>query len=668
MKLIYFLYCCMVINLLIMTACRSEADKRLDTALELAGENRKELEKVLDHYKNIPQKQAAARFLIEYMPGHGGYDEKTVKDMQEIYDKFERISTKYNWEHTPLWSSEIKEMWNKEMAKLNLSKYTLKQDMEIIQADWLIKQIDMAFTAWNKNIYSQNCSFNDFCKYILPYRVKNGLLIEQNRETFNQRHSGHFQDKQLKLQDAVDSLLYLYKDIKHSDASAPSIALYNTKSLEQVKRGLCEDRAWFNQYLLSALGMPAVTDFVPNWANRNKAHSWNALVIDGETYPFDPFWEDNRRDYKLMYNNKTFDLNWGEFRLPKVYRQTYEYHIDGPMADNTVSDNNIPTLFKTPFIEDVSSEYFETTDIEITIPKENIRQDKYCYLCVYQSNNWNPVQWGLINKNRKVTFKNMGRDIVYQPAFYENKQSIPLGEPIYIDEKGNQQKLTCQSEKNDITIRTYTPQIAISNRIQGRKNLEYTCITASTDLSVKQDTICFLTDSIDAWFNQIDLPTDKPYRYFQFHIPQYTLGLCEVMFYEKDNFQRVSDVKVVAEIEKIKQEETLASICDGLSATGIKGIFRQDSLSQREVFFDLGKAMEISSIVYIPYTYNMLNNDEYFELQYLKDGSWESAGSIKGNENYITFKNVPTGTLYRIKRDRNSERIFMYENGIINWQ
>ena len=52
----------------ILFLCVSCQPNRLDTVLELAGENRAELEKVLAHYKDDKPKYRAARFLIENMP------------------------------------------------------------------------------------------------------------------------------------------------------------------------------------------------------------------------------------------------------------------------------------------------------------------------------------------------------------------------------------------------------------------------------------------------------------------------------------------------------------------------------------------------------------------------------------------------------------------------
>jgi hypothetical protein len=50
----------------------------LECALQLAGENRQELEKVLGHYSQNPAdslKLKAAIFLIENMPGHYSYED-----------------------------------------------------------------------------------------------------------------------------------------------------------------------------------------------------------------------------------------------------------------------------------------------------------------------------------------------------------------------------------------------------------------------------------------------------------------------------------------------------------------------------------------------------------------------------------------------------------------
>ena len=65
--------CILVFIILFFTSCSSTTDKQLEATLTFAGSNRAELEKVLHHYKDNPQKQEAARFLLIHMKDRHHY-------------------------------------------------------------------------------------------------------------------------------------------------------------------------------------------------------------------------------------------------------------------------------------------------------------------------------------------------------------------------------------------------------------------------------------------------------------------------------------------------------------------------------------------------------------------------------------------------------------------
>ena len=65
-------------------------------------------------------------------------------------------------------------------------------DAEHLTASTIISEIEMAFKAWKGNVYTQNCSFHDFCEYILPYRRENGLVIDNSRDRYYRRHHKDF--------------------------------------------------------------------------------------------------------------------------------------------------------------------------------------------------------------------------------------------------------------------------------------------------------------------------------------------------------------------------------------------------------------------------------------------------------------------------------------------
>ena len=70
---------------ILLIACTSPDNLRLEQALQWAGDNRDELEKVLTHYADAPEKLAAARFLIMNMPYHFSQEEYFISSKREKY-------------------------------------------------------------------------------------------------------------------------------------------------------------------------------------------------------------------------------------------------------------------------------------------------------------------------------------------------------------------------------------------------------------------------------------------------------------------------------------------------------------------------------------------------------------------------------------------------------
>ena len=76
-----------VFFLLIFTACQS--DRRLNT-LKQVGENRAELEKVLQHYKDDTQKLKAAQIFIENMDDHYTLESPAISRFRQDVDSLYR--------------------------------------------------------------------------------------------------------------------------------------------------------------------------------------------------------------------------------------------------------------------------------------------------------------------------------------------------------------------------------------------------------------------------------------------------------------------------------------------------------------------------------------------------------------------------------------------------
>jgi len=133
-------------------------DDKVEYALTVAKNNRFELEKVLNHYKKDPDKYKAACFLIENMPYHytyEGWQIDTLKALKKASINNGRIN------------DSIVNLWK----NFDYTKLPKIEDVCVADAKTIIENIDLAFNVWNKRPWKRYYNFNDFCEYILPYRI-----------------------------------------------------------------------------------------------------------------------------------------------------------------------------------------------------------------------------------------------------------------------------------------------------------------------------------------------------------------------------------------------------------------------------------------------------------------------------------------------------------------
>lgn len=150
-----------IIPITIIFICISCRDN-LDYALELAGDNKEELLKVLDHFKNDPDslKYGAARFLIENMAYHHTWGGKGVNSVDSAYLAMSE------------YPKEQREKIFKNLTKENNALTdSLTIDIKTVRADYLIKAIDEACELWHEVAWNKDYNTSLFYNYVLPYRI-----------------------------------------------------------------------------------------------------------------------------------------------------------------------------------------------------------------------------------------------------------------------------------------------------------------------------------------------------------------------------------------------------------------------------------------------------------------------------------------------------------------
>ena len=157
MKILYFY----LSGLLLLWSCQRPT--MLDFALRYAGENRVELEKVLDHYRNDSLKYRAAVFLIGNMPYHYFYTGAQLDSLRQGYRWMQR---------TGLSAKAVKHKLWKTFGEPDVRRWTKRNDARSVTADFLIRHIDYVFGVWEKRPWASYYSFEDFCEFVLPYRIE----------------------------------------------------------------------------------------------------------------------------------------------------------------------------------------------------------------------------------------------------------------------------------------------------------------------------------------------------------------------------------------------------------------------------------------------------------------------------------------------------------------
>lgn len=146
---------------LVLYSC-SVKDTELEQALAYSKNNRIELEKVLNYYRNVKPdslKSEAAKYLIINMPRHFSYDIHG----QEYYDSIDSILNIIVDKN-----SIIKKI--EEYSDIHKGKINITEDIKYIKSEYLIQNIEKSFELWEMP-WAKHLDFEEFCEYLLPYKL-----------------------------------------------------------------------------------------------------------------------------------------------------------------------------------------------------------------------------------------------------------------------------------------------------------------------------------------------------------------------------------------------------------------------------------------------------------------------------------------------------------------
>ena len=457
-----------IISLVVATLVASCSHKydALEYAYKVAGPNRGELEKVMNHYKDDPEKLAAARFLIENMPGHYSY--KRTREIDEYYEIALQLTK------SGLTPKEQRDslLYLSDNRFFGLDQDII-QDARIITADYLIQNIDKAFDVWKNERWAKHITFDEFCEWILPYKCVELQSFDCWRDTMRQTFWWNIAHMDYD-DESYDSPFRAVNTIR-SEISwrIKPVGMYNrsgfpmrsASTLAHMTFGSCADYVNLGVLTFRSYGIPVIIEETPSWGRYRAGHTWYTLLNDNG--------EEMRSEWDIS------STPGGPFfphqRIPKVYRQQYAINRERVPYHNR-------SVYQYPFSifsHDVTDRYFNTTDVTISIRKNVKLVEDFAYIATFNghSSEWTLIDFGEVKKG-KVTFQKMGRNILYIALGYDGKNLAPLSWPFIIHKDGSIEYIRpdyTNTESVDVRRKYYSSE----NVVAMRKRMLGGCIQAS---------------------------------------------------------------------------------------------------------------------------------------------------------------------------------------------
>ncbi|RMH74261.1 MAG: transglutaminase domain-containing protein [Gemmatimonadetes bacterium] len=432
-------------------------------ALDTAGENRTELEAVLNHYlnENDPLKLLAAYYLIENMGDHSYvtialYDSTKAEVDYEVlaYPNFDSLLVELEAIET-------------ERGELNFDRKAKILDREVITAEYLIQNIDLAFQAWHEKPWARWLTFAQFCDYVLPYRGSNEPL-EAWRAYFLSEFA-NLPDQLDNPTDPVAAAQQINNGIKSWFGFDARFYLHPTdqglSEMQQNKLGRCEDMTNLTIYAMRANGLAVTSDYTPHWADTGNNHAWNAILLpNGNVVPFMGC-EANPGEYHLNH------------KAAKVYRKMFAEQPQN-LAFLKPEWEAVPRWLAGKNYIDVTADYTEVCDVTLTLTQPVPDSVTFAYLGVFNAGEWRAIHWGKIEPDRQVTFTDMGKNIAYIPLYYVHEELIPAGVPFILQEDNTIRPLIA-----DTTQTATVKLISTTRRVLDRSTdgIEQTFLTPDTE-------------------------------------------------------------------------------------------------------------------------------------------------------------------------------------------
>lgn len=589
----------------------------------------------------------AAQYLIRYMPHHYSYAgsyEQYCNSVDSI------IALKKDVDSTNMLINACSEQYQ--------SAITLEADIEHISAEYLIRNIDSAYNQWLHGPWAQHLTFDDFCEYLLPYKLTNNQPLDNWRETLYPLYNGDAYKLEATCSDYRNNpraaVCFINDELKRHNHqklffNSNAVQIMRATTLIDKPFGTCTDYAFATAALMRSKGIPVSIDYTPQWPDRYSGHSWNTvLTIRRKKYEFNGF------------ESNPSEEHYPDAKFAKVFRMTYKPNDN--LLDLLRRGGKLPPSLLNIFCKDVTDEYIETSDITVDLFEHRVKGNNI-YLAVFDNFEWKPVYWGEI-KGNKAHFERMGRNVLYMPVLWDGNMVIPFGKLFFLELTGKVRYIeTDILHRQDVHLSRKFPMLR--HVFAQRDFMRHGKIEVANNADFSDAiTIAKLPDW-DISSDTINLSLVTPSRFWRFKSSDsHRCDMAEIYFWQEGAVERMKSTVVKGCLRPGLDDFLWFQDDDQLTSLWAEG-------DDFWAGYDFLEPVSIDRISFIRRgDGNNIQPGMNYELYYWQTDHWKSLGEQTAKDVYLVYKNAPAKALFYIKclSYGLDNRIFEYINGEVVWR
>ena len=341
-------------------------------------------ERVVDYYRSEGDtlKMRAAEFLRDNAMWHYGECRQLNKPFTVSYtDILDSPETK---------KDSVFEAYLDSMG-YSITKGAVVWDSDTVSEDFLRENIDLAFDSWSKP-WARDVSFDDFCKYILPYRNGDEELSGWRR-MLKERYEPSIMDSvsdPTSHRQVVDYLMrQIRRDVEYGGSMGPfAHDLLAPSLILQLHWLECANCAHYTTLAMRACGIPCAMMEI-HWRFTEVTHSTVLFPAIGT----------NKRDYRLSVGDTLIYMGEPKDTMAAWRVWEYDYEVDSNRLDlyDIYGDKAALRQQAWPVtLSDVTSKMCRTFDFSVPVP-DSLRLHRYLFLCRFHNWKWLPVREGLVD-------------------------------------------------------------------------------------------------------------------------------------------------------------------------------------------------------------------------------------------------------------------------------